>query len=80
MTALNPGEIQRVFDAVATALLTSGRVEVSGFGVFELYRRKATRARNPRTGAAIPVPPKTVVRFKAARALQARAATVTELP
>lgn len=75
----DPAEQRRVFDAVAAALVASGRVEVDGFGVFELYRRKPTRARNPRTGEPIAMPAKTVVRFKPARALKARAAEVTEL-
>lgn len=75
----DPAELRRVFDAVTAELVASGRVEVDGFGVFELYRRKPTRARNPRTGEAITVPAKTVVRFKPARALKDRAATVTDL-
>jgi len=73
-------EVRRVFDAVAAALVASGRVEVDGFGVFELHRRKTTQARNPRTGERIAAPAKTVVRFKPARALKSRAAEVTELP
>jgi integration host factor subunit beta len=76
----DPGAVQRAFDAVTAALLATGRVEVDGFGVFELYRRKPTRARNPRTGEAIPLPAKTVVRFRPARALKARASAVTDLP
>jgi integration host factor subunit beta len=73
-------EVRRVFDVVTAALVAGGRVEVDGFGVFELHRRKPTQARNPRTGERIAVPAKTVVRFKPARALKARAAEVTELP
>ena len=76
----DPAEVRRVFDAVAAALVAGGRVEVDGFGVFELHRRKSTHARNPRTGERIAVPAKTVVRFKPARELKARAAEVTELP
>lgn len=76
----DPADVRRVFDAVAAALVASGRVEVDGFGVFELVPRKPTRARNPRTGEAIAVPAKTVVRFKPARALKTRAAAVRELP
>jgi nucleoid DNA-binding protein len=75
----DPAEVRRVFDAVADALVAGGRVEVDGFGVFELYRRKPTRARNPRTGERIAVPAKTVVRFKPARVLRARAAGVPPL-
>jgi nucleoid DNA-binding protein len=76
----DPDELRGVFESLAAALLASGRVEVNGFGVFELVRRKPSRARNPRTGDRIDVPAKTVVRFKPARALKARAAAVTDLP
>lgn len=64
-----------VFESVAERLMQEGRVEVHRFGTFELVRRKPRRARNPRTGARIDVPARTVVRFTPARALKDRAAT-----
>jgi nucleoid DNA-binding protein len=62
------------FEIVAKQLLATGRVAVPGFGVFELYRQKPRRYRNPRTGDAIDVPARTVARFKPATALKARVA------
>jgi nucleoid DNA-binding protein len=54
--------------------MAQARVEIDGFGTFELFRRKARTARNPRTGARVDVPPRTVVRFKPASLLRNRAA------
>lgn len=69
-----------VFENVAEILLQRGRVEVRGFGTFELVRRKARRARNPRTGERIEIPARTAVRFSPSPALKKRAATVTDVP
>jgi nucleoid DNA-binding protein len=76
----NPDTVRDVFEAVAGVLLRRGRVEIDGFGAFELRRRKPQRARNPRTGERIDVPAKTVVRFAPATALKSRAAGIKELP
>jgi nucleoid DNA-binding protein len=72
--------VRRVFDGVTEVLVKSGRVEIDGFGAFELRRRGARRARNPRTGDRINVPEKTVVRFVPARSLKSRAVAITKLP
>lgn len=82
MTApAEPSDLTRqVFEDVAQILLQRGRVEVHGFGTFELVRRKPRRARNPRTGERIDIPARTAVRFSPAAALKKRAATVTEIP
>jgi nucleoid DNA-binding protein len=66
--------VASVFDAVTDVMLKHGRVEIDGFGVFELRHRKPRRARNPRTGERIDVPGTTVVRFVPIRALKTRAA------
>ena len=49
---------------VMAELLNSGKVNVSGFGSFEIKRQEARRARNPATGGMVDVPAKNVVRFK----------------
>jgi nucleoid DNA-binding protein len=72
--ALPAGAAAQVFEAVAEVLLKHGRVEIDGFGEFELVRRKPRLARNPRTGERIDVPARTGVRFKPARALKNLAA------
>jgi nucleoid DNA-binding protein len=80
-TPTQPDDLTRqVFEDVTQILLQRGRVEVHGFGTFELVRRKPRRARNPRTGERIDLPAKTAVRFVPAGALKKRAATVAEIP
>ena len=54
--------VQMTFDAVIDAL--QGRIELRNFGVFEVKRRAARRARNPRTGTEVEVPAKNIVTFK----------------
>ena len=59
--------IQQVFDGITEALVTEGRIELRNFGVFEVKKRKARKARNPRTGESVMVPEKMVVAFKQGR-------------
>jgi hypothetical protein len=42
------------------------------FGVFEVKQRKARKARNPRTGDRVDVPPKNVVTFKPGKEMEER--------
>ena len=58
--------------AMAHALVQGGRVEIRGFGSFQTHRRPARAGRNPRTGQAVAVPSKTVVHFKAGKAMRER--------
>jgi nucleoid DNA-binding protein len=78
--ALPAGAVAQVFEAVVDILLKHGRVEIDGFGVFELVRRKPLRARNPRTNERVDVPAKTGVRFLPARALKGLAAPIADVP
>ena len=78
--ALADAGVQHAFEVVADFLMKEARVEIRDFGVFELHRRKARKARNPRTGARIDVPAKTVVKFKPAGALQRKAAQLPDVP
>ncbi len=40
------------------------KITLTGFGTFHTTRRPESVGRNPRTGASIKIPPKTVVKFK----------------
>jgi len=62
--------VQNVFDCIAETLVTEGRIELRNFGVFEVRRRKARKARNPRTGEEVRVKEKNVVAFKSGKALE----------
>lgn len=55
--------VQKTFDAIVQTLLGARRIELRGFGVFEVRKRAARRARNPRTGEKVFVAEKLVVRF-----------------
>ncbi len=71
MTQLKTKEIvQHTFDAIVETLLTEERIELRNFGVFEVKRRKARKARNPRTGERVNVEPKYVVTFKPGKEME----------
>src|SRR5213595_2046404 len=71
LTQLKTKEIvQQTFDAIVDTLLTDGRIELRNFGVFEVKRRKARKARNPRSGERVDVPPKSVVTFKPGKEME----------
>ena len=62
--------IQRFLDEIASELTKGNRLEFRDFGVFELRVRKPRMAQNPRTLERVPVPGKTIVKFKAGRLLK----------
>ena len=67
-TGLTQLEVKRVvqmtFDSIIETLSSDGRIELRKFGVFEVKRRKARRARNPRTNQPVDVEAKNVVTFQ----------------
>ena len=64
--------IQRVFDGITETLLNESRIELRNFGVFEVKRRRARKARNPRTGEEVDVPARLVVTFKPGQEMEER--------
>ena len=64
--------MQKTFDAVVEALVAEHRIELRNFGVFEVKRRAARKARNPRTGDKVFVPEKYVVMFKPGKEMEQR--------
>lgn len=56
--------------AVTKALKKGDKVQLVGFGTFEVRKRAAKQARNPQTGAVIKVPATKVPAFKAGKALK----------
>jgi nucleoid DNA-binding protein len=64
--------VQLVFDGIMETLLDEGRIELRNFGVFEVRRRRARKARNPRTGEGLNVPARMVVAFKPGREMEER--------
>ena len=64
--------VQGAFDEIINAIARDGRIELRNFGVFEVKQRAAHKARNPRTGEEVNVPPKRVVVFKPGREMEKR--------
>ncbi len=62
--------VQGTFDAIIETLAKDGRLELRNFGVFEVKRRGARKARNPKTGVVVDVPPRKVVTFKPGRLME----------
>jgi nucleoid DNA-binding protein len=57
---------------VQTTLVARKRIELRGFGVFVPRERAARNARNPKTGAAVLVPPRTTVVFQLGKDFKAK--------
>ena len=72
--------VQRSFNAIVDTLIEQGRIELRNFGVFEVKQRKARKARNPRTGEKVDVPPKCVVTFKPGKYMEERVRRMTHVP
>jgi nucleoid DNA-binding protein len=62
--------VQSVFDCLLETLVEDERIELRNFGVFEVKKRKARKARNPKTGDVVCVKEKNVVVFKSGKALE----------
>jgi len=65
--------IDTIFDSLQDGLRRDERIEIRGFGSFEMRRYRAYGGRNPRTGAAVEVRPKRLPFFKAGKELRDRA-------
>ncbi|HUT33865.1 MAG TPA: HU family DNA-binding protein [Planctomycetota bacterium] len=63
--------VQGFLDACIEELANGNRLEFRDFGVFETVSRAARKARNPKTGEVVEVPPKTVVDFKMGKRMRA---------
>src|SRR5438552_3753561 len=61
-----------VFDTMERALRNGERIEIRGFGSFEIREYKAYEGRNPRTGATVEVKPKRLPVFKVGKELKER--------
>jgi nucleoid DNA-binding protein len=62
-------EVRWFFDTIANALEKGDEVRIHGFGSFKTAQRAARMGRNPRTGEAVSVPARRVVRFAASTTL-----------
>jgi len=62
--------VDAVFQTIMDSLGEGERVQIIGFGNFEVRTRKARKGRNPQTGEEIQIPETKVPAFKAGKALR----------
>lgn len=62
--------INAALDAITASLAAGDKVQISGFGSFEVKAREARIGRNPHTKEAIEIPATNVPVFKASKALK----------
>jgi integration host factor subunit beta len=64
--------VECVFDSMEQALRRGERIEIRGFGSFEIRNYKPYEGRNPRTGDPVPVSSKRLPFFKVGKELKER--------
>jgi DNA-binding protein HU-beta len=62
--------VEAVFDAITEALQAGDKVQLIGFGNFEVRERAARKGRNPQTGEEIEIAASKVPAFKPGKALK----------
>lgn len=62
--------VSATFDTITAQLQKGEKVQISGFGIFEVKEREARVGRNPRTKEAIEIPASKAPAFKASKALK----------
>ena len=62
--------VNAVFASVQKALVEDDKVQIIGFGTFEVRTRAARKGRNPQTGETIEIPASKNPVFKAGKALK----------
>jgi DNA-binding protein HU-beta len=62
--------VNATIDAITAALVKGEKVQVSGFGIFEVRDREARTGRNPRTKETVEIPASRTPAFKASKALK----------
>ena len=64
--------VNLVFDSMVEAMVREERVEIRGWGSFEMRHYESYQGRNPRTGEVISVSPKRLPFFKVGKELKER--------
>jgi DNA-binding protein HU-beta len=59
-----------IIEAMKEALTSGKRIELRGFGVFQVRDRKKGVGRNPKTGVEVAITPGKTVRFKPGKELK----------
>lgn len=64
------GAVKAFTDTVAEQLKAGEKIQLVGFGTFEVAERAARTGKNPQTGEAIKIPASKAPKFKAGKALR----------
>jgi nucleoid DNA-binding protein len=70
--------VQCTFDTIVEIIIEEGRIELRNFGIFEVKKRAARKAHNPKTGEEVQVPEKYVVTFKPGKFMEERVAKLAK--
>ena len=62
--------VDAVFDSISESLKSGDKVQLVGFGNFEVRERSARKGRNPQTGQEIDIPASKVPAFKPGKTLR----------
>jgi DNA-binding protein HU-beta len=62
--------VEAVFEVISQALASGDKVQLVGFGNFEIRERAARKGRNPQTGEVIQIAASKIPAFKAGKALR----------
>ena len=62
--------VSATFETITAQLMKGEKVQISGFGIFEVKKREARVGRNPRTKEAIEIPASNAPAFKPSKALK----------
>jgi len=64
--------VNTIFDCLEQSLRRGERIEIRGFGSFEIRHYRSYQGRNPRTGSTVAVKPKRLPFFKVGKELKER--------
>jgi integration host factor subunit beta len=62
--------VNTVFDSIVDSLKEGEKIELRGFGSFRIRQRGSRTGRNPKTGARVDVPSKSIPYFKPGKELR----------
>ncbi|MEW6429644.1 MAG: integration host factor subunit alpha [Thermodesulfobacteriota bacterium] len=64
--------VDEVFSCVKEALLSEEPVKLVQFGSFQVMKKGVRMGRNPRTGTAMEIAPRSMISFRASKVLRAK--------
>lgn len=70
--------VETIFEEMANTLRAGNRIEIRGFGSFEVREREPRQGRNPKTGASVYVTKRRVPFFKVGKELRDRVNGLSE--